>query len=158
MASKTYTLGISANKVAGVLKLLKLRLRKRGFFDAAASGVNCANGFIVFDDAGNPTLMPHSRLYRQRHVLPGQWRDTARPVEIPQTSLLWKLLNGCFPLLDNKGNVDPEAAALWKLIQCIAAAVVSGSGTTYTKAIILLGRVPGTVRRSYSKCCGGCCH
>src|SRR5258708_15668165 len=101
------------------------------FFAKPAVGITCATGLVRFSADGAPALEPHCPEHRCRHVLPGSW-----PVDIdadaPASSLLAKLLGGCF-------RNDEAAAAKMDLLAEIAGAAALGYGTRLIapKAVVL---------------------
>jgi hypothetical protein len=86
---------LSKGKIAGIVQIaLGLKTRPDYFADAP-TGINCASGFIEFAADGTPTLHPHDRKYRQRHVLPGRWKP-GTDGSPPSGSLLHTFLSGIF--------------------------------------------------------------
>ena len=65
------------------------------FFTNTPAGINCANGFIHFDDAGRPQILPHHPDHRCRHTLPGHWSPGLSGTP-PEGSLLHRFLTGSF--------------------------------------------------------------
>ncbi len=104
------------------------------FFAGRPIGINCASGFIRFDEQGVPSLAPHDPSMRCRHTLPGQWQsgNAAEPLE---GSLLAKLLGGAF-------LGDPEADEKVTLLAevCGAAALGYATHLIQPKAVILYGQ------------------
>jgi len=68
------TVRMSAPRINPISDILIARLTKPDFFANAAIGINCKDGFITFDDAGTPTLQPHAKDHRQRHMMRGAWK------------------------------------------------------------------------------------
>jgi phage/plasmid-associated DNA primase len=126
-------LQLGSGRINSILKELAAMLSKPGFFDARPAGINCENGFISFEEGG-PRLLPHSRKHRQRHVIPARW-EPGSPAEIPNGSLLARLLRGSF-------EGDDDANAKIDLLAEIAGAAALGYGPRHTapKAAVLLGR------------------
>lgn len=123
-------------RIDSIINEVGVILSTPGFFDAHPLGINCLSGFISFDD-GSPRLLPHDPEHRQRHVLQGRWQPGA-PAEVPEGSLLVRLLRGCF-------LGDPDAEEKISLIAEIAGAAALGHGPKHTepKAAVLLGRMAG---------------
>ena len=65
------------------------------FFERHEVGINCASGFVRFDETGTPSLETHRPEHRCRHTLPGNWHPSA-PANPPADTLLSKLLQGVF--------------------------------------------------------------
>jgi phage/plasmid-associated DNA primase len=126
-------LRLSRRHIDSVLSILEGILAKPDFFSAAPQGINAANGFLVFDKAGQPSLDIHRPEHRQRHVLRARWRPDlmAKP---PAGSLMHQLLQGCF-----LGDVD--AAEKADLLGEAAGAAALGAATRIgaPKALILYG-------------------
>src|SRR5690242_18886867 len=76
-------------------------LTRHDFFSNAAAGINCAAGFIRFDDNGHPSLERHNPEHRCRHVLPGYWPKRAVG-EPGQRSLLERLFDRSFGSNEDK--------------------------------------------------------
>jgi P4 family phage/plasmid primase-like protien len=124
---------LNKNRIDSILNELGAILSEPAFFEARPRGVNCVSGFIAFQE-GAPELLPHAPEHRQQHVLPGRW-EPGSPAEIPEDSLLARLLRGSF-------QGDPDADAKIDLIAEIAGAAALGHGTGHIapKAVVLLGR------------------
>jgi P4 family phage/plasmid primase-like protien len=104
------------------------------FFADIPVGINCASGFIQIDTDGSPTLSPHAPALRQRHTLPGLWPLPDSKVDGRSTSLLVRLLAGCF-------GDDEDREQKINLVAEIAGAAALGYGTRLIKpkAVILKG-------------------
>lgn len=124
---------LSQGRINSILTILSASLSEPGFFEARPAGINCMSGFIAFDKDG-PHLSPHAPEHRQRHVVPAHWKSDS-PAEIPEGSLLARLLNGSF-------DGDDDADEKIDLIAEIAGAAALGHGPRHTrpKAVVLLGR------------------
>ncbi|HEX2632514.1 MAG TPA: DUF5906 domain-containing protein [Bradyrhizobium sp.] len=122
---------LGTGKINSVLTELSSMLAAPDWFKSVRVGVNCQNGFVVFDEDGTPTLEPHSADHRQRHVLGAEYGATKRTYA---GSLFEKLLSGCF--FD-----DPEAEQKIKVLSEVAGATVLGYGPKLIdpKAVVLLG-------------------
>lgn len=103
-----------------------------GFFDIAPIGINCRNGFVTFDAQGSPSIAAHHPSQRQLHRLDGRWTGAA--VKIPETSLLGKLLHGCF-----RGDADAQDKIDILAEAAGAAALGISTRLASPKAIILFG-------------------
>jgi len=64
---------LNAGRIASIIAILRAKLAKPDFFANAAVGINCEDGFISFADDGTPTMQPHSKDHRQRHIMRGRW-------------------------------------------------------------------------------------
>jgi P4 family phage/plasmid primase-like protien len=124
---------LTKNRIDGIIHEVGVILSEPRFFEAHRVGINCLNGFITFGE-GTPTLLPHDPEHRQRHVIAGRWEPQAAE-ELPERSLLAKLLSGCF-------HGDPDAEEKISLIAEVAGAAALGYGPKHTapKAIVLLGQ------------------
>jgi len=124
---------LSKNRIDSIINELGVILGEPDYFETHSVGINCLSGFISFDDR-SPRLLPHAPEHRQRHVIPGHW-EPARRAEIPDGSLLGRLLRGSF-------EGDDDADAKIDLLGEIAGAAALGHGPKLTapKAAVLLGR------------------
>lgn len=113
---------LSKQRADSILSIMRDCAAKPNFFAEAPAGINCASGFIVFDDAGNPNLEPHDREHRQRHCLPGSWEPGASG---QSAKLLHTLLQGCF-------GTDADFKDRVMLMQEICGVAALGIGTTLT--------------------------
>lgn len=104
------------------------------FFSNPPAGINCASGFIRFDDVGRPHLLKHHPDHRCRHTLPGHWFP-GLPGTPPKDSLLQRFLTGSF-------MGEPEAQAISELLAEICGSAALGYATRLTqpRAIVLLGQ------------------
>jgi putative DNA primase/helicase len=101
-AGEPATVKLGKGRVDSVLHEMGSMLARPDFFEDAWVGINCASGFIAFDAAGQPSLLPHDPGHRCRHVLPGRWQAGSIDAEDPLSdSLLGRLLGGVF-----KGDED----------------------------------------------------
>jgi phage/plasmid-associated DNA primase len=127
----------------GVVRLAKSRIdsvlheaasmaAQPGFFADAPAGINCASGFIQFDKQGAPSLAPHDRDHRVRHVLPGLWHPGADWHR--RGSLLEKLLDGCFK--DDSDKIEKIVLSA-ELFGC--AALGYGTKLRDPKAVVMHG-------------------
>lgn len=123
-------------KKGDYLHLSKEDQRRIGtdYFDLEnmAKGVNCRNGFVKFDGAGNPTLVPHHPDHRCRSVIDAEWTPE-RPFSLEwlEGSLLDKLLFGAF-----KG--DASGGEKIRFLQELAGVVVAGYGTRMKKPAFVI--------------------
>ena len=107
-------------------------LDQPGFFDAPPIGINCRTGFVSFGRDGIPSVAAHHPSQRQLHRLDGCW--TGALVKIPETSLLGKLLQGCF-----RGDADAQEKIDILAEAAGAAALGISTRLASPKAIILFG-------------------
>jgi phage/plasmid-associated DNA primase len=119
-------------RIESIRYILEGILDQPGFFDAAPPGINCRSGFVTFDTDGKPSVAAHDPSQRQLHRLEGRW--TAAPREIPETSLLAKLLQGCF-----QGDVDAQDKIDILAEAAGAAALGISTRLASPKAVILFG-------------------
>jgi hypothetical protein len=132
-AKGTSPVKLGRTRIESILACMKPEIARPDFFAEAAVGINCASGFIRFDGQGTPTLEPHSRDHRQRHVLAGRW-----PVQVSldqkRKSLLKKLLSGCF-------RDDPDKNKKIALLAEVAGVAALGYATRMIKpkALVLKG-------------------
>lgn len=124
---------LTKTRVDSVLSELGAILADPEFFARQAIGINCASGFIRFSRDGNPTLEPHARDHRCRHVLPGRWQVGSEAMP-PDGSLLAALLGGIF-------HGDPDEPEKLDLIQESIGVAATGYATRLVqpKAVILKG-------------------
>jgi phage/plasmid-associated DNA primase len=66
-------INLGQGRILSIVAIVAAKLTKPDFFANAAVGINCEAGFISFADGGTPTLQPHSKDHRQRHVMQGTW-------------------------------------------------------------------------------------
>jgi putative DNA primase/helicase len=123
-------------RVDSILTEMGAMLARPNFFDDSPPGINCASGFIQFGLDGEPSLEPHHREHRCRHVLKGSWNagDQMWEVQLHYGARLGLLLEGVF-------HGDEDAEQKVALLQEIAGAVAVGYGTRLRrpKAVILAG-------------------
>jgi P4 family phage/plasmid primase-like protien len=124
---------LSKSRVDSVLNELAALLARPSFFETMATGINCASGFIRFDDEGTPYLEPHDQDHRCRHTLPGHWAPGTRGAPA-EGSLLGRLLDGVF-------RGDDDAPAKIALLAEIVGAAALGYATRLRqpRAVILKG-------------------
>ncbi len=122
-------------RLESILACMRPGLMCRDFFDHVAVGINCASGFIRFDDTGDARLEAHSPDHRCRHTLPGRW-PKAFAEEERRTLLLERLLDGCF-----KDDGDKREKA--DLLAEIAGIAALGLATKIIrpKALVLKGEL-----------------
>jgi P4 family phage/plasmid primase-like protien len=117
-------------------------------FAETVPGINCLNGFIVFNNEGEATLLPHSPEHRCRHVIAAEW--SRRPVDENRMrgSLLSRLLVGCFKSDASGKRSDKEveearkdAEDKIKVLAEVMGAAALGMATRIQapKAVVLLG-------------------
>jgi hypothetical protein len=136
------TVKLGKGRVDSVLHEMGSMLARPDFFEDAWVGINCASGFIAFDAAGQPSLLPLDRNHRCRHVLPGRWQAGSIDAEDPlPNSLLGRLLGGVF-----KGGEDELDKR--QLVSEIGGSAALGYATKLRqpKAIVLKARQPRTAR------------
>jgi P4 family phage/plasmid primase-like protien len=133
-SGKPAAVKLSKGHVDSTLHEMGAMLARPSFFDDAATGINCASGFIVFEATGEPSLHAHDRNDRCRHVLPGHWSPGFSTEEPPRGSLLGQLLDGVF-----QGDADESDKR--KLLAELAGATATGYATRLLqpKAVILKG-------------------
>jgi P4 family phage/plasmid primase-like protien len=124
---------LNQSRVESIRDCMKPGITQRDFFAEAAVGINCASGFIRFDDQGTPTLEPHSPNHRCRHVLAGRWPVTTTDAQ-ERASLLDQLLDGCF-------QDDPDQQEKIDLLAEVAGVAALGYATKVIKpkALVLKG-------------------
>jgi phage/plasmid-associated DNA primase len=135
---------LSKTHVDSILHEMSAMLEQPEFFADAPVGINCASGFIYFAPDGTPSLLPHDRDHRCRHVLKGAWQTgwPCYPEAVFQILgagdaelLLPRLLRGVF-------LNDPDAQEKRQLLAEIAGAAALGYGSKLRqpKAVILEGK------------------
>ena len=92
------TLKLSAPKADSIISILKDQTHKVDYFDRAPAGVNCASGFVSFNEDGEASIAAHTPEQRQRFVLRASW--TPGPVQ--KSEILTTLLDGCFAADEDK--------------------------------------------------------
>jgi phage/plasmid-associated DNA primase len=125
---------LNKSRVNSVIHEMRAVTSQPNLFKDAPAGINCATGFITFDQTGMPSLVPHDRAHAQRHVLPGRWQPGA-PTNPERGTLLHKLIRGVF-----KG--DPDEDLKIRLLSQIAGCVALGYATRLAKpkAVIMYGQ------------------
>ena len=125
---------VGKGRVESVIACMVALLHRARFFANAPTGINCASGFITFGVDGAPKLCPHDPEHRHRHILAGRWPRLFTKEQL-ETSLLRRLLNGCF-----KGDDDGQRKK--KLLGEIAGVAALGQATRMVepKAIVLVGK------------------
>ena len=124
---------LGKGKINSILHELLTNCAEPSFFDNRAGGINCASGFIQFNENGVPILCPHSPKHRARHTLPGRWKQI-RSAKLSSKSLLFKLLDGAF-------KDDPERSEKVQLLAEICGVAALGHATKLVqpRSIILYG-------------------
>lgn len=126
------TVTLNRSRVESIKYFLMHGADSPDFFENPPIGINCANGFITFDEKGRPSLRAHSSNDRQRYALPGAWsREEALGLE---NSLLEQLKVGCF-------GDDPDGEEKFDLLAEVAGASALGIGARLPspKAVVLYG-------------------
>jgi putative DNA primase/helicase len=142
------TVKLSQSRINSILHEMGVMCAQPDFFSAAATGVNCANGFIEFDKGGKPSLVPHDPNQRVRHIIPTKWQaDTDWTWEAP---LLNTLLDGCF---QNDADKAERIALLGEV--CGAAALGYATKLKQAKALILHGPQANNGKSEIIKVIGG---
>ena len=128
---KRATIKLSDSRTRSIQAIMFNRAADPDFFADAPVGINCASGFITFDESGTPSLEPHAAGHRQRHCLPGHWADGD---EWAGGGLLGKFLDGCF-------GADNDLAQRVDLIAEICGVAALGAATSMIapKAIVAFG-------------------
>jgi P4 family phage/plasmid primase-like protien len=139
----SWQIRMSKGKIASVAHVVVGLRTYPDFFADVPEGINCASGFIEFADDGTPTLRPHDRRYRQRHVLPGKWAQGTDGTP-PEGSLLKRFLTGIF-------RGDAEEAEKLKLLQELAGSAATGLATKLRrpKAAMLIGPLAENGKSQY---------
>lgn len=125
---------LSKSRIDSVLNEMAALATEIDFFENALVGINCANGFIEFDQQGKPTLKKHDRDHRCRHTLLGCWSpESSTWVE---GSLHYRLLTGVF-----EGDTAEDAQEKINLLQEVCGSSALGYATKIIqpRAIILKG-------------------
>jgi P4 family phage/plasmid primase-like protien len=124
---------LNRSRVESILACMKPGIVRPDFFAEAEVGINCASGFIRFDDQGTATLERHSPDHRCRHVLAGCWQASVTE-DLKPSSLLHKLLDGCF-------RDDPDKQEKINLLAEVAGVAALGYATRVIKpkALVLKG-------------------
>lgn len=122
---------LSKGRVDSILHELAALLLEESFFAEAATGINCATGFIQFDTNGTPSLLLHDPAHRCRHTLTGKWSPD---MSLPAKNLLESLLQGVF-----EGDADANEKRKLLAEICGAAALGYATKVIQPRAIILKG-------------------
>ena len=107
------TLKLSAPKADSIMSILKDQTHKVDYFDSAPAGVNCASGFVLFNEDGEASIAAHTPEQRQRFVLRASWT----PGTVQKSGLLTTLLDGCFAADEDKKLFLQECLGLAMLGQ-----------------------------------------
>jgi phage/plasmid-associated DNA primase len=133
IGDKGTPLKVQRRTVDGVLSELGTLLGKADFFEQVTVGINAANGAIILDEAGNPSLRPHSADDRFRFTIPADFviHDDMEP---PDGSYLHHLLSGAF-------RGDADAHQKQQLVGEMLGAAALGLATRLPqpKAFVFLG-------------------
>jgi P4 family phage/plasmid primase-like protien len=123
---------LDQHKVKSIIKFIAQEMQIDDFFRDRPLGVNCQNGFVVFDREGTIKLVEHDPWQKCRTLCNGNYEPTSR---LPAHSLLWKF----FSVLPYD---DPEQAEKHRLIQEMFGVAVAGIATRISqpKAFVLSGR------------------
>jgi phage/plasmid-associated DNA primase len=123
---------LDQHKVKSIIKFIAQEMQIDDFFRDRPMGVNCQNGFVVFDRDGSITLVEHHPGQKCRTVCNGNYEPISR---LPADSLLRKFLS----VLPYN---DPEQAEKHLLIQEMFGVGVAGMATRIPqpKAFVLSGR------------------
>jgi hypothetical protein len=81
---------LDQHKVKSVIKFIAQEIQIDDFFRDGPLGVNCQNGFVVFDREGNINLVEHNPWQKCRTLCNGDYEPCTR---LPADSLLWKFFN-----------------------------------------------------------------
>ena len=112
---------LNKNRIASILDAAMKYRQEHNFFDEQPCGINCVSGFIQIEADGSPTLQPHARQWRQRHVVRGRWPVSREP-EVFSISRLARYLRDSFA-----GDLD--AADKINLLGEVAGCTALGWGT-----------------------------
>jgi P4 family phage/plasmid primase-like protien len=135
--SNSHCVKLSKRRIDSIRSELAVILDEPEFFANPNVGINCASGFIKFDEAGSPWLVPHHPDHRIRHMLVARWPQKKLECQ-PDPPLLKKLLRGCF-------IGDDDADEKIALVAEIAGAAALGYATRLVepKAVIFHGDTAG---------------
>jgi P4 family phage/plasmid primase-like protien len=124
---------LNKSRVESILVCMKPGITQCNFFAEAAVGINCASGFIRFDDQGTAALERHNPDHRCRHVLQGHW-----PVPVTEDQKRASLLN---KLLDGSFRDDQDKHQKIDFLAEVAGIAALGYGTKILKpkALVLKG-------------------
>src|SRR5262249_2539859 len=122
------TVWLSAGRINSVIEILGNKLTRPDYFANATVGINCEAGFISFAEDGTPTLQPHCKDHRQRHMMRGTWT--------PGTNVD-QLVRDC---LQTNFKGDEDAEQMIDVIQeATGAAALGCAAHKRAKAIVLWG-------------------
>jgi P4 family phage/plasmid primase-like protien len=128
---------LGCSRLNSIINEFATILADPGFFEGAAIGVNCASGFLVFDETGRVSVLSHHPQHRARHVLTARWdpKYDSAGFTPPPDSMVGRLLNGSFA-------DDDEATLKQDVLGEAAGSAVLGHGTKLAqpKCVVLLGR------------------
>ena len=144
---KRATIKLSDSRTRSIQAIMFNRAADPDFFADAPVGINCASGFITFDESGTPSLEPHAAGHRQRHCLPGHWADGD---EWAGGGLLGKFLEGCF-------GADEDLAQRVDLIAEICGVAALGAATSMVepKALVTFGQTAANGKSELLKIVSG---
>jgi phage/plasmid-associated DNA primase len=153
------TVRLNKSRVASIIDAALRYRHQADYFKNPPRGINCQNGFIEIDDNGRPTLRPHTRQWRQRHVVCGQWSGAIVPAARATNSLFGKFIaDTVTPRVDedDDSKKDREAAlqdasAKTRLLGEIMGCAALGYGTRLRqpKAIITYSYDGNTGKSTY---------
>lgn len=128
---RAFSPAISHGKTNTVISILGATRRHAGFFQGATRGIPAADGFVVFEENGTPSLRPHAPEHRNRYILEGRVRVTNAKRE-----LLKALFEGSF-------KDDPESKEKVLFLTQVMGVTALGAGTLLKqpKCVVLLGNV-----------------
>jgi putative DNA primase/helicase len=123
---------LDQHKVKSIIKFIAQEMQLDDFFRDRPLGVNCQNGFVVFDRDGNVSLIEHHPSQKSRTICNGGYE---RSHGLPPDSLLRQF----FALLPYN---DPEQHEKHRLIQEMFGVAVAGLATRISqpKSFVLFGR------------------
>lgn len=139
--SKYKIVVLKSSDIELIKNTIQNKFANREFFNCVKPlGINCSNGFLEFSKKGEVRLTLHAPSLKQKHIIEAKW-DTSwniESIEIPENSLLFKFLKGCF-----RGLSEKEFGEVIKLICEILGAVASGAGRdldlNHPRAFFLIG-------------------
>lgn len=144
------TVRLGEGRISSIMKNAIRYKSQPGFFASPARGINCESGFIRIDAAGNATLEPHARKWRQRHAVRGRWSPDKGNEARFKESLLAKFLRDTVRSDGVDGEADKEksqdAEEKLKLLGEVAGCAALGCGTRLRnpKAIVAFSDAGGT--------------
>jgi phage/plasmid-associated DNA primase len=136
---------LNKNRIASILDAAMKYRQEHSFFDVPLCGINCVSGFIRIEADGSPTLQPHARQWRQRHVVRGRW-PVSQEREGLTTCRLARYLREAFA-------DDPDAADKINLLGEVAGCAALGWGTRVRnpKAIVTYSEEGATGKSTFLK-------